>query len=349
MSGPSTWDQLRSLPLHIEGYQIEGLELETNSGFTRQTSHVSLEGAGCVGRGEEVNWDGELQLKFRERGGYLPLRGQFTLGSFSSKLDQLELSPDPPPIDDWRDFRRWAFESAALDLALRQSKLSLEQALSRKARPLHFGVSLGLHDFGAIEERLAIHADMRFKLDATPDWTEELCAQLAATGAVDVVDFKGAYVGTVVDVEPDLALYQRVLDAMPTVIVEDPHKDPEILALLRERQARVAWDAPIHSVEGLERMPHEASALNIKPSRFGSLQKLFAAYDHCRDQELPMYGGGQFELGVGRDQIQVLASLFHGDGPNDVAPRGYHLLTTEEARPASPMELKLAPNGFGFA
>ena len=33
-----------------------------------------------------------------------------------------------------------------------------------------------------------------------------------------------------------------------------------------------------------------------------------------------MYGGGQFELGHGREQIQRLASLFYADGPNDVAP-----------------------------
>jgi hypothetical protein len=33
-----------------------------------------------------------------------------------------------------------------------------------------------------------------------------------------------------------------------------------------------------------------------------------------------MYGGGFGELGVGRHQIQYLASLFHPDTPNDVAP-----------------------------
>ena len=36
-----------------------------------------------------------------------------------------------------------------------------------------------------------------------------------------------------------------------------------------------------------------------------------------------MYGGGQFELGPGRGQIQYLASVFHPDGPNDVAPTGF--------------------------
>ena len=35
------------------------------------------------------------------------------------------------------------------------------------------------------------------------------------------------------------------------------------------------------------------------------------------------YGGGQYELGVGRGQIQYLAAIFHPDAPNDIAPAGY--------------------------
>ena len=59
-----------------------------------------------------------------------------------------------------------------------------------------------------------------------------------------------------------------------------------------------------------------------------------------------MYGGGQFELGPGRRQIQKLASVFYADGPNDVAPSEYN----EGARAAracrtSPLP---APEGLGF-
>jgi hypothetical protein len=340
------WNRVRQLPLEIEGYDLQGLELETNSGFLRATTLVRLRGLDQVGLGEEVNWDAGLQQKFRGRGGYLPLAGRFTLEEFCARLDELELSPDPPPIRDWLDYRRWAFESAAFDLALRQSGLGIEAALGLESRPLHFGVSLGLHDFAELEARLAIHADLRFKLDATPDWDADLCARLAATGAVDVVDFKGAYIGTPVDVQADIALYERVLDAMPGVIVEDPHADPEVLALLGRRGALVSWDAPIHAMAQLAAMPIAAGALNIKPSRFGTLRRLFEAYDICPRRGLRTYGGGQFELGVGRHQIQVLASLFHADAPNDVAPRGYHQLDRDEARPGSPLALDLLPSGF---
>ena len=73
----------------------------------------------------------------------------------------------------------------------------------------------------------------------------------------------------------------------------------------------------------IEALPFPPRWLNIKPSRFGSVSELFATYDYCVALDITMYGGGQFELSVGRGQIQTLASLFHADGPNDVAPLGY--------------------------
>ena len=38
------------------------------------------------------------------------------------------------------------------------------------------------------------------------------------------------------------------------------------------------------------------------------------------------YGGGQYELGVGRGHVQLLAALFHPHAPNDIAPGGYDAL-----------------------
>ena len=49
---------------------------------------------------------------------------------------------------------------------------------------------------------------------------------------------------------------------------------------------------------------------------------LFDAYDFCEERGMGAYGGGQYELGVGRGQIQYLAALFHPDAPNDIAPAG---------------------------
>jgi len=57
-----------------------------------------------------------------------------------------------------------------------------------------------------------------------------------------------------------------------------------------------------------------------------------------------MYGGGQFELGVGRRHIQVLASLLYPEGPNDVAPGEYNTGTPRPG-PHSPLP---PPEQVGF-
>ena len=66
----------------------------------------------------------------------------------------------------------------------------------------------------------------------------------------------------------------------------------------------------------------------------------------CEQRGIGMYGGGQFELGPGRGQIQYLASLFHAGTPNDVAPGGYNDPDAAPGLPASP--LPPAPSATGF-
>ena len=52
------------------------------------------------------------------------------------------------------------------------------------------------------------------------------------------------------------------------------------------------------------------------------------------------------ELDAGRGQIQLLASLFHPDGPNDVAPGGYNTDAPAADLPPSPLAANPAPTGF---
>jgi hypothetical protein len=116
--------------------------------------------------------------------------------------------------------------------------------------------------------------------------------------------------------------------------------------VLEPHRERITWDAPIHSVADIEALPFPPRMVNIKPSRFGTLRRLFEAYDYCADREIGMYGGGQFELGVGRGQIQHLASVFHADTPNDVAPGGYNLSPLDPDLPESPLPPAPAAPGF---
>ncbi len=141
-------------------------------------------------------------------------------------------------------------------------------------------------------------------------------------------------------------LYRRVAEGFPEAWIEDPALDEETDAVLEPHRARITWDAPIHSWADVEALPFAPRCLNCKPSRFGSVARLFEFYDRCAEHGIALYGGGQFELGVGRGQIQLLAGLFHPDGPNDVAPGGYNAPEPLAGLPVSPLDPRPAPTGF---
>ena len=123
----------------------------------------------------------------------------------------------------------------------------------------------------------------------------------------------------------------------PEAIIEDPALTDDTREALHGAEGRLSWDAPIHSVADIEaRAPR---FLNIKPSRFGTVKRLFDSIDHCRARRITMYGGGQFELGPGRPQIQALASLFYADSPNDVAPSEYNVGGPRAGLPRSPLDI----------
>lgn len=332
----------------IEEYALDLLELQARADFLRKTTLVRLRGGGEEGIGEDVTYAAAEHDRLQERGPDLPLTGEWTLHTFSEHLATLPLFDHEPEQHAWLDYRRWAFESAALDLALRQAGLSLGHAVGREPRPVSFVVSMGLGSPPSTERVhawLALYPELRFKLDANPEWTDELVAELAATGAVDSVDFKGHYRGTVVDTPPDRSLYRRVAEGLPGAWLEDPALTEETTAVLELHRDRVTWDAVVHSVEDIEALPWPPRTVNVKPSRFGSVARLFAAYDYCEAHGIGAYGGGQWELGPGRGQIQLLASLFHPGTPNDVAPREFNL----EPRPGLPESpLAVTPRETGF-
>jgi L-alanine-DL-glutamate epimerase-like enolase superfamily enzyme len=348
----STYALLAGLPLTVESYGLEGLRRDVSSGFTRQSTVIHLHGAGHEGVGEDVVYDGVDQDALQAAGPVQPLAGEWTLGDFCAHVDALDLFPvEPVRGEVSRLYRRWAFHSAALDLALRQAGRALHDVLGRTPRPVTFVVSLRLPDepprADTITDLLGRYPTLRFKLDPTPQWTSELIADLAATGAVDSIDYKGQYRGTVVDNPADVGRYLAVAEGFPDAWLEDPDLDaPGIDAALRPYRDRITWDAPIHSVADIEALPFAPRMVNIKPSRFGGLERLCAGYDHCAAHAIRAYGGGQFEIGPGRGQAQYLASLFHPDTPNDLAPGGYNAPRPNDGLPASPLTPRPSATGF---
>ncbi|HEX4746131.1 MAG TPA: hypothetical protein VFU99_04525 [Gaiellaceae bacterium] len=345
----SLYDAVRDLPLTIEGYDLEVSTLDVSSGFTRKTTTIRLTGAGEEGLGEDVTYEATEHDAQLARGPVLPLAGEWTTDSFSRHLADQALFENPPERDVYVDYRRWGFESAALDLALRQSGTTLGRTVGRELRPLTYVVSMRLGEPPTLERVqgwLALYPGLRFKLDATSDWTDDLVAELRELGCVDSVDFKGHYTGTVVDQGADPALYERVIEGLPGIWLEDPKVDDGTRTILEAARERVTWDAIIHSVADIEALPWPPKTVNVKPSRFGSIERLFAAYDYCEANGIGAYGGGQFELSVGRGQIQYLAALFHPDTPNDVAPGGFNLPDPTPGLPPSPLTVVPRESGF---
>jgi hypothetical protein len=346
----STWALVAGLPVEIESYSITPLAQPVSPAFTRRTTVIHLHGGGEDGVGEDVTPTEPDQLAFQQAVLSLPLAGNWTLASFSAHVETLDPFPVAPPHLSLRSFRRWAFEGAALDLALRQAGRSLADVLGKTPRPVTFVNSLRLPDPPTIEpirRRLKLVPGLRFKLDPTSAWNDRLIAELAATGAIDTLDLKGLYPPQAPIAQPaDPDLYRRVAHAFPECWIEDPALTPATEEILRPHRDRITWDFPIRTIADIEALPYPPRALNVKPSRIGTLHGLLELYDHCARCGIEMYGGGMGELGPGRTQIQLLASLFHPSAPNDVAPSVYNAPQPANGLPASPLPTPRARTGF---
>jgi hypothetical protein len=330
------WDSLAGLRVTVDGYSLERAELQTASGWTRVTTTVVLAGAGEIGRGEDVTYTAPDHDHVPAD---LPLEGERTLEEYSSLLDGLEVWRGDPTNTASRDLRRWGFESAALDLALRQAGRSLGEHLGRAYQPVRFVVSTRAD----IEPWLELQPAMEFKLDVEADWDRPLMERLAALDRVRVLDLKAYYRGTSVDLAPDPAQYRAVAEIFPDVVIEDPWLEDGCREALAGAESRLSFDAPVHSLADLDALPLRPEWLNVKPSRFGTVRGLFDCIDACEERGIAMYGGGQYELGAGRPQIQRLASLFYADGPNDVAPSVYNEGGARPGLPVSPLSVQDGP------
>lgn len=331
------WDPLRDLDLAVEGFATERRSVDVSSEFTRVTTTVVFTGRGEEGRGEDVTYNAEDHEWFPE----LEPVGERTLGAFSAELDGLQLFQGEPRMEASAHYRRWALESAGLDLALRQNGLSLGAAVKREYRPVRFVVSTREDAFAWLEH----YPELELKLDPENDWDRPFMERLAATGRVRVLDLKAYYRGTAVDVVPDPELYRALVELFPDAVIEDASLENECGAVLGGQESRLSFDAPIHSVADLQALPVEPGWLNVKPSRFGTLARVFECIEHCDAGGIQMYGGGQFELGVGRRHIQVFASLFYADNPNDVAPSDYNAGGPRPGLARSPLT---PPEAHGF-
>jgi hypothetical protein len=339
-----TYDRIAPLTVLIDGIAYERASQAVSSGFERVSTTIVMRGGGREGRGEDICY-APTDHDLLPEPGSLELEGSHTIASASEHLGGCTLFTADPSMPASRDYRRWAFESALLDLALRQAGAALGDVVGREPAPVRFVVSTRED----IRNWLAVAPGLEFKVDPIPgEWDEAHMDALAATGRVRVCDLKAHYVGTPVDTLPDAAFQRLIADRFPDAVIEDPSLTPDVLEALGGVLERLSFDAPIHSLADVDALPFPARHMNIKPSRFGALSRLFECVDACLERGLELYGGGQFELGVGRGQIQEIASLFYPDTPNDVAPPAYNAPAPVAGLPQSPLAPPARRAGFGW-
>ena len=324
----SLWDSVAGLSAKIDGYALQRRESATPSGWTRVTTTVVLEGDGATGQGEDVTYDAAAHDDVPDG---LMLAGTWSVEDFSRRLDDFEELTE--------GYRRWAFESALLDLALRQNELGLGEALGREEQPLRFVVSTRSEP----DRWLEVAPELEFKLDAETEWDRPLVRHLRELDRVRVVDLKAYYRGTSVDLAPDPELYRAIVEELSDVIIEDAWLEDGLREALAGAEDRLSFDAPVHSLADFDALPLEPHWLNIKPSRFGTVRELLTTIEACEERGIRLYGGGQYELGPGRPQIQRLASVFYPDGPNDVAPSAYNEGEPRDGLPQSPLPPREGP------
>ena len=179
----ATFDPLAGLPIEIDGYELEDLRFDTGS-FERRTTIVRIHGGGEEGLGEDVTYEADDHGVHQDAGPVHDLTGPSTVGELCDLIGGLDLFPAEPSRDVSRLYRRWAFESAALDLALRQAGRALHEVLEREPQPITFVASMRLapldpeatSSIEPVRRKLERYPGLRLKLDPANDWTDDLIA-----------------------------------------------------------------------------------------------------------------------------------------------------------------------------
>ena len=174
----STYERVADLPADDRRLRARGPPKTVSSGFERRTTVFRLQGGGD---------EGARRGRHLRRATTSRSAGARARAPARRRVDVRQLLRAPRrarPVPGGRagaessaTTAAGAFESAALDLALRQAGRSLAEALGREPQPVTFVVSSRMGEpptLAPVTRRLARYPDLRFKLDATPDWDDAL-------------------------------------------------------------------------------------------------------------------------------------------------------------------------------
>jgi len=215
---------------------------DTSSGFTKVSIVVRLSGQGHAGEGEDSTWDQIDQIEF--------LRG----GNQLTWLRELTVSTRSRRCSGWPTYSR-SNRSATAPASTGGGHLRARRWTSRCARAASrcrtpSAVPPGRSTCGIHSDRrpseprpalalLGVDPELRFTLDLTLTWDDDLVAELARLDRVDVVDMKDCYRNVNVAMHADAGLYRRVIEGLPDTWIEDPALDGTTAELLERHRDRV--------------------------------------------------------------------------------------------------------------
>jgi L-alanine-DL-glutamate epimerase-like enolase superfamily enzyme len=299
-----------------------GITVAAYPGGQRPTCVVALSGRGETGYGELVAFTAEEQRAFADRASALLLH--------KGAARPIAESIAPAATN----YERAALESALIDLALRQQRLSLRDLCGGGAVP-RISDMRWVSSFGQLSNpgshlravRSASHAS-EFKIDVDPSWPETVIAELVRESGVVILDFKDG---------GNADLVRRLSARFPSAIFEDPPGGAW--------HGQVARDRSLLSPADVEAALQRGEMVNLKIPRMGGPIPLLEAVGIAQKRGgHSFYFGGMFEVGPGREQARQLAALFCGTAPNDLGPI---LGAMSPPRPRSPSWVRLDTAGFG--
>ena len=276
----SLYDSVRDLPLTVEGYALDGARAAGLERFPAQDDRgpAQRRRRGRRRRGRHLRRDGA-----RPPAGARP-------------------SPSAAPASGRSTRSRSISERCAVRPRARAARLPRLSALGlreRRARPrapsggpiarrrrrtlaepLTFVVSMRLGEPATTDRLhawLELYPGLRFKLDATARLVGRADRRARGHGGGRLGRLQGPVPRHERRHGPRCRRSTAVSSTgLPDAWLEDPALTPETVAVLEPHSDRVTWDAVIHSVADIEALRWPPRTVNVKPSRFGSVERLFA-------------------------------------------------------------------------
>ena len=245
------------------------------------------------------------------------------------------------------DYRRWAFESAALDLALRQAGRSLGDAVGREPDPSRSSPLAGWRSPSTARLRPSSSSTRGSASSSTRGRTGARRSSPSWRHWVRRLDRPEGPVLRHRRRQPaGSGALPRGDRAVPGGVARGScaHAGDRGAARAACRPCDLGCADPLgrrHRGASLATQDRQREAVTVRFRRAA-----LRGVRLLRGHEIGAYGGGQWELGVGRGHIQLLAALFHPTTPNDVAPGGFNATEPPTDLPASPLTVTERATGF---